>query len=83
MASQTPFLSLISASRSSNTALMDKDSGALTRNGSASLRANGKCPGSRRLDRQPWKQYVVGLARGIARRKSLMNSKCRWQEKMC
>ena len=60
---QSPFLSLISDQQSSNAgADGTAERGAADfGTGSANLRANGKCGGSGRLDRQLGSQYVLGL----------------------
>ena len=70
---QSPFLSLISDRQVQQTAGADgtAERGAADfGSGSANLRANGKCRGSGRLDRQPWKPIRVGPARqGLRHRK--------------
>ena len=63
---QSPFLSLISDRQVQQTAGSDgtaERGAADVGRGSANLRANGKCHGSGRLDRQPWKPICVGPAR--------------------
>ena len=63
---QSPFLSLISDRQVQQTAGSDgtaERGAADVGRGAANLRANGKCHGSGRLDRQPWKPICIGPAR--------------------
>ena len=85
---QSPFLSLISDRQVQQTAGSDgtAERGAADfGSGSANLRANGKCHGSGRLDRQPWKPICIGPAREELqhRKHSSIRSRRRWRgEKM-
>ena len=63
---QSPFLSLISDRQVQQTAGSDgtaERGAADCGRGAANLRANRKCHGSGRLDRQPWEPICVGFAR--------------------